>query len=448
MNITASVSALMLVTTMTSAAAQVCVDVDMREGPNGVLAPVTPLPTSTVEVFNCLSIGLPFGVGSVRLNFGPNSDFNVNLEVELTDTPGEVVNAVCGFFPVCPSLPIDYCGPQIVERLDYGVLRGGLNVYSAAAGGGFSGGASYTRIAEGRISWNEMISVYSPIATTIRMPLTVEGSVLGSESFGDPTGTYARAELSLSGTALGQPISKSVAVESISVIPETANIAETVDAVISIPAGTTLVPVNLTGVARVEARAQSAGLFGTLVGAATAGASFPNSIRIGRIQGVGGNPLPAGFTATGMTSGILYEGCSGVGANFCTSPINSSGNSAAIGILGSTSIGQNDLQLEVDGVPANTFGLFVYGSGQEQMPLGDGFVCVGPSPFRLTGPLAANAQGGILYPVNLTLPQTSTGAGRISSLTAWSFQFWFRDVGQPGGTGFSLTNGVAVMFCP
>ena len=70
------------------------------------------------------------------------------------------------------------------------------------------------------------------------------------------------------------------------------------------------------------------------------------------------------------------------------------------------------------------FALFFTGPEEIQVPFGDGFRCVGAGSvglFRLGPP---------------QLP----GERR-------SFQLWYRDPAA-GGSGFNLSNGVTVTFCP
>jgi hypothetical protein len=448
-----------------TAAAQVNVDVRMEQGANDVLNPVTPAPSSTFEVWDCISVGLPFGVGSVSLDYNVQ-DFGVGLRLDWTDTPTEVLTTGCGFFPVCPVPPIDTCGPQITERIDYGRIRGGMSVYCAAAGGGFTGGASYTRIAEGTFDWHENLEVFAPSAMNIRLPLTVSGSVSGAESFGDPNGTYGKAELSLTGSALGTPVNSTVSVESTSVIPETANISEVTEVYAFVPAGSTLFTVSLSGKARVEARAQSAGLFGTITGAATAIADFPNSLRIGRITLDDGSPLPSGVVVRGVNSNIYYEGvAAGVPTPspycFCAPPAgapcgnsfaeggcaNSTGAGVTLYSTGPASVALDTLVLRTTPIPST--GLIFMGRNTLLTAFGDGLRCVGGSTYRF--PLQNGGSQGLSTGPGVVAYSAAQFAGVNGAIAAgdtWHFQAWYRDGSGPCGSGSNLTNGLSVTFYP
>jgi hypothetical protein len=292
------------------AQAQVRPSIRVVQGPNGQLQPAPTLPTSSINVTNCISIGLPYGVGSVQIRTSGDQT-SVSLGVEWTDLsdPVQVITTACGLFvPTCPIPDVDNCGPTITERVSYARLSGNVNSYVFAVGGGFSGGASFERITDGGISWSETLEISSPAATTLELPLNLTGCVFGAESFGNPDQTYARARLSLTASFAGQGVSNEVSVESVSVIPEQQCIDVTPRIPVLIPAGVSRWPISVTGRAVIETKATSAGIFGTISGAATGGADFPNSIRIMRLTGLNGSPLPQGVTVRGQTSGIYYEG--------------------------------------------------------------------------------------------------------------------------------------------
>ncbi len=131
---------------------------------------------------------------------------------------------------------------------------------------------------------------------------------------------------------------------------------------------------------------------------------------------------------------------------YCQSAPNSTGVGGVVGWIGSTSVADNSLRLVAEECPAGNVGLFFYGTSALQQPFGDGFRCVGGSVFRLF-PLANIQFGGVAFrDVDFSAPP-APGA-TITPGSTWHFQFWFRDPGGPGGSGFNLTDGLSVTFCP
>ncbi len=130
---------------------------------------------------------------------------------------------------------------------------------------------------------------------------------------------------------------------------------------------------------------------------------------------------------------------------YCVSATNSIGTQARINIIRRPSVSENDLSLRALFLPGNRPGLFFSGPDQIQAPFGDGFQCVGGQVFRLPV-VVSNAVGQAVQALDVTLPPSP--AGRILPGSTWNFQFWYRDPGGPGGSGFNLTDAASVFFCP
>ncbi len=152
------------------------------------------------------------------------------------------------------------------------------------------------------------------------------------------------------------------------------------------------------------------------------------------------NTLEAGFDDFRLIQPLC--GCEAV--NACSTAPNSVGAGAIMGATGSTSLAANDLVVNVSGAPAGNFGLFVYGPDEQQVPLGDGFLCVGGGILRLN-PLVIDGGGMAIEALDLANPPQPSG--RILAGTQWSFQFWYRDPAA-GGTGSNLSDALRVGFCP
>lgn len=136
------------------------------------------------------------------------------------------------------------------------------------------------------------------------------------------------------------------------------------------------------------------------------------------------------------------------GTTYCVGAPNSAGPGASIGWSGSTSLALNDFVLHAAGLPAHRSALFVYGSAQAQVPLGDGFRCVAGVVKRLAPAGMTDGSGAFARQVDFTQPPANSGNGQILPGSTWNFQLYYRDPAGPGGSGFNLSNGLSTAFCP
>ncbi len=125
---------------------------------------------------------------------------------------------------------------------------------------------------------------------------------------------------------------------------------------------------------------------------------------------------------------------------------NSTGVGGELGVGGSDSVASDDLSFSASSLPPHQSALLFAGSasvnGGSGAPFGDGLRCAGGSVVRL-GVVSSSAQGA-----------ASWGPG-LGSIGGWGagdtryFQAWYRDsVGSICGSGFNLTQGMAVTFTP
>jgi hypothetical protein len=134
--------------------------------------------------------------------------------------------------------------------------------------------------------------------------------------------------------------------------------------------------------------------------------------------------------------------------NFCDGAPNSAGPGTTMGSLGTTSVSSNAFTLTSSGSPAHKNGFFFYGSQSTQIPLGDGFRCVAGSLFRLGPALPTDNAGFVSRFVDMTVPPAGSGPGQITPGSVKYFQWYYRDGAGPGGSGFNLSDGLRVEFCP
>ncbi|MFT5150913.1 MAG: glucose/arabinose dehydrogenase [Planctomycetota bacterium] len=135
-------------------------------------------------------------------------------------------------------------------------------------------------------------------------------------------------------------------------------------------------------------------------------------------------------------------------SNYCSTAPNSAGSGAVMSSSGSMSVTTNTFTLSANGAAPNQPGLFYYGPNQTSQAFGDGFRCVGGSTFRLNPVTTSNLLGDNNNALDFTTGVTGSGPGQIIPGSTWNFQYWFRDPGGPGGTGYNLSNGLSALFCP
>jgi hypothetical protein len=293
---------LALIATPLAAGAQLTVGTTLLEGSPPNLSPVSPAPTSSASI--CTSVDVPFTWGLVSIQLDAGSDYSLDVGLEFADTPQEVLETIIANLGDAPSiLP---CGITIVE--DYGHVYGAISLYSFAIGGGFSGGNKFTRKATSSLAFRDVFQITSDVAQGIELPLSIAADIFAAESFGDPAETFGRVSLTLIGDFGGTPVAESGTVESVSVIPEQFAVGASRTLPVALAPGLNSFAIDLVATIDVETTATSAGLFGSISGAATAGATFPESIRIGRFRGQGGGPLPSGIAIRSLSRpGLVYE---------------------------------------------------------------------------------------------------------------------------------------------
>jgi hypothetical protein len=163
------------------------------------------------------------------------------------------------------------------------------------------------------------------------------------------------------------------------------------------------------------------------------------------------HPTVAGvMRSVAGAAGCLPPYCTDA-TSYCTAtPNSSSPTGAQMYWSGAPSLQQNNFVLGVAGAVPSNLGLFFYGQGQTATPFGDGLRCVtgGSAPIqRLGPPLPAQGLGIVERPLDFTVSPANTGPGQITAASTWNFQFWYRDPAA-GMSGFNLSNGLSVTFCP
>lgn len=142
-------------------------------------------------------------------------------------------------------------------------------------------------------------------------------------------------------------------------------------------------------------------------------------------------------------STVLLGNCSS--SNVCMTSPNSIGDGAIIGLEGSTSIAANNFKLVTNSMPRGAAGVYFFGPNQIQVPLGDGFRCVGGGITRL-GVVFSDIVGHAELDIDLSSPVGLGGVATAGSV--WFFQHWYRDIAPDRSSTTNLSDALRVSFCP
>lgn len=152
-------------------------------------------------------------------------------------------------------------------------------------------------------------------------------------------------------------------------------------------------------------------------------------------------------TSVGIFFGVL-DLRDGVGSTICAGQPNSTGGESRLGAIGSTVVADNNLTLEVEGLPSGEFGFFVTSLGTVFMPNPGGSagdLCIAdPVLGRYSNRVqTTSATGSVSQALDLTMTPIPNGFTAVVAGETRYWQFWHRDsVGGVTGSNFSTALGV------
>jgi hypothetical protein len=154
---------------------------------------------------------------------------------------------------------------------------------------------------------------------------------------------------------------------------------------------------------------------------------------------------PSGEQSAGAQpdrSSVSTAGSGGSAYQYCQATMNSQGSVAFVGYAGSLDLSQQSFALFCTGAvihPAS-YGMFIYGVDQTQVPFGNGYLCIYPYG-RMT---VQHLSGETVFTAMSSSPEEFAPFQPGSS---WNFQFWYRDVAA-GGANFNLSRALHIDFAP
>lgn len=236
--------------------------------------------------------------GSIEANgseINGNSTFDLNISLALG-----LDEFACALTNGEPPSISDIINIDPSYQCNYNILNitGQISAYALT----FLDDLPYEKKVSGTVNRTDVIQIYTPMATTIELPLTVSATLVAGQTFCEPDVSVAEAKASITGTFAG-------ATETISGIATIAgalldNQYPSVTKVIStsVPAGISTFQMELSG--EISARSKVLSVSNFIACASNAGAT--GDITVGRFTGQNGGPLPEGTTIIGLNSGIDY----------------------------------------------------------------------------------------------------------------------------------------------
>ncbi|TDJ75650.1 MAG: hypothetical protein E2O39_03965 [Planctomycetota bacterium] len=155
-------------------------------------------------------------------------------------------------------------------------------------------------------------------------------------------------------------------------------------------------------------------------------------------------------SASGGTGTFTISGCpsGGPGTSYCTSTVNSTGVAGTMSGSGSSSISANDLSLIASNVPQIPgIGIFIAGQNSAQIPIWDGFLCIGPQGLQRINQITAPVGGVVTQLIDYTGASTGTVPLNVFAGFSFFYSYWYRDAAA-GNTGANLTDGYDVVHTP
>ncbi|MBK8178805.1 MAG: VCBS repeat-containing protein [Planctomycetes bacterium] len=133
---------------------------------------------------------------------------------------------------------------------------------------------------------------------------------------------------------------------------------------------------------------------------------------------------------------------------YCLSVPNSTGVGARIGILGSTSIAQDNLTLRVVNGPALRPGLFLHSVKPGLIPFKGSFLCLEPPVHRLTPGVQFDAGGSASLYLPLRLEKLGYPPFLVLPGEVVNFQLIYRDQRNAGWPMTNFSDGLRIVFTP
>jgi len=156
----------------------------------------------------------------------------------------------------------------------------------------------------GSLNYSDFVQVYSPVATTIELPIHVSADLVAAQSLCDPADNEAKAEARITGSLAGTTIDVGGEVVQNGPLVEVNYLDETEIVTVDIQPGINTFELEFTGELRVKSSVIA--VSPVIACASNAVANSGNTLTVGLFTGENGGPLPEGMTINGLLTGANY----------------------------------------------------------------------------------------------------------------------------------------------
>ncbi len=152
--------------------------------------------------------------------------------------------------------------------------------------------------------------------------------------------------------------------------------------------------------------------------------------------------IPVFVGSEGSIVGLDIGRAETFGSTLCAGEVNSTGSGATVRASGAAAVQENELILDVSGLPTGSAGYFLMSDATGQVPVSQGVLCLGSPVLRFSLHVLHSSSGGWAQfrPDQGSLPQGTV----ISPGSTWHFQYWYRDA-NPGPVS-NLSDAVSLTF--
>jgi len=165
---------------------------------------------------------------------------------------------------------------------------------------------TYEQSISGNVNYSDVVEVFSPIATTIELPIHISASVAAVQTFCDGDESEATAMVGLTGSLAGGSLSIDGKATISGAFLDNKALDSTKIISVEVQPGINTFPFVLNGTIMAKSTVRGIHPWGIIACGSNACANAGNSITVYNFTGPNGSPLPTGMTIIGLNTGINY----------------------------------------------------------------------------------------------------------------------------------------------